>query len=218
MSSPYSPYGQQGGGQYGGGAPNAGQYGAPNGGQYGAPSAGSYGAPSDGGYGQPGAGQYGQQQGAPYGAPGGYAQQGYGQQGYAPQGGYGAPGFGAQRGYLQGGPVDFQSAIKLQIENVTNFQGRASLSAYWWYALALVIVDIVLEIFSVAIGSFPLIMLILLVMFVAGLSGLSVAVRRLHDTDKSGWMLLLGLIPFIGGIIVLVLMLLPGTPNQNRFG
>jgi uncharacterized membrane protein YhaH (DUF805 family) len=218
VSSPYSPYGQQGGGQYGGGAPSAGQYGAPNGGQYGAPSAGSYGAPSDGGYGQPGAGQYGQQQGAPYGAPGGYAQQGYGQQGYAPQGGYGAPGFGAQRGYLQGGPVDFQSAIKLQIENVTNFQGRASLSAYWWYALALVIVDIVLEIFSVAIGSFPLIMLILLVMFVAGLSGLSVAVRRLHDTDKSGWMLLLGLIPFIGGIIVLVLMLLPGTPNQNRFG
>jgi uncharacterized membrane protein YhaH (DUF805 family) len=223
VSSPYSPYGQQGGGQYGGGTPDAGQYGAPNGGQYGAPSAGSYGAPGDGGYGQPGAGQYGQQQGAPYGAQGGYAQQGYaqqgyGQQGYAPQSGYGVPGFGAQRSYLQGGPVDFQNAIKLQIENVTNFQGRASLSAYWWYALALFIVDIVLEIFSVAIGSFPLTMLIILVMFVVGLSALSVAVRRLHDTDKSGWMLLLGLIPFIGGIIVLVLMLLPGTPNQNRFG
>src|SRR5690242_11982513 len=223
VSSPYSPYGQQGGGQYGGGAPDAGQYGAPNGGQYGAPSAGSYGAPSDGGYGQPGAGQYGQQQGAPYGAQGGYAQPGYGQPGYgapgyAPQGGYGGPGFGAQRGYLQGGPVDFQSAIKLQIENVTNFQGRASLSAYWWYALALFIVDMVLEIFSVAIGSFPLTMLIVLVMFVVGLSALSVAVRRLHDSDKSGWLLLLGLIPFLGGIVVLVLMLLPGTPNQNRFG
>jgi uncharacterized membrane protein YhaH (DUF805 family) len=223
VSSPYSPYGQQGGGQYGGGAPDAGQYGAPNGGQYGAPSAGSYGAPSDGGYGQPGAGQYGQQQGAPYGAQGGYAQPGYGQPGYgapgyAPQGGYGAPGFGAQRGYLQGGPVDFQSAIKLQIENVTNFQGRASLSAYWWYALALFIVDMVLEVFSVAIGSFPLTMLIVLVMFVVGLSSLSVAVRRLHDSDKSGWLLLLGLIPFLGGIVVLVLMLLPGTPNQNRFG
>jgi uncharacterized membrane protein YhaH (DUF805 family) len=61
-------------------------------------------------------------------------------------------------------------------------------------------------------------MLILLVMFVVGLSGLSVAVRRLHDTDKSGWMILLSLIPFVGGIIVLVLMLLPGTPGQNRFG
>lgn len=207
MSSPYSPYGQQGGGQYGGGAPSAGQYGAPSGGQYG--------APDDGGYGQP--------QGGPYGTQGGYAQQGYAQQGYAPQGyapqgGYGAQGYGVQRGYLQGGPVDFQSAIKLQIENVTNFQGRASLSAYWWYALALLIVNIVLEIFSVAVGSFPLTMLIVLVMLVAGLSTLSVAVRRLHDTDKSGWMLLLGLIPFLGGIIVLVLMLLPGTPGQNRFG
>ncbi|HEX7161621.1 MAG TPA: DUF805 domain-containing protein [Trebonia sp.] len=215
MSSPYSPYGQQGGGQYGGGAPSAGQYGAPSGGQYG--------APDDGGYGQPGAGQYGQPQGGPYGTQGGYAQQGYAQQGYAPQGyapqgGYGAQGYGVQRGYLQGGPVDFQSAIKLQIENVTNFQGRASLSAYWWYALALLIVNIVLEIFSVAVGSFPLTMLIVLVMLVAGLSTLSVAVRRLHDTDKSGWMLLLGLIPFLGGIIVLVLMLLPGTPGQNRFG
>ncbi len=215
MSSPYSPYGQQGGGQYGGGAPSAGQYGAPSGGQYG--------APDDGGYGQPGAGQYGQPQGGPYGTQGGYAQQGYAQQGYAPQGyapqgGYGAQGYGVQRGYLQGGPVDFQSAIKLQIENVTNFQGRASLSAYWWYALALFIVNIVLEIFSVAVGSFPLTMLIVLVMLVAGLSTLSVAVRRLHDTDKSGWMLLLGLIPFLGGIIVLVLMLLPGTPGQNRFG
>jgi uncharacterized membrane protein YhaH (DUF805 family) len=197
VSSPYSPYGQQGGDQYGG---------APNAGQYGTPSAGSYGAPSDGGYGQQGAGQYGQpaagqygQQGAPYGAQGGYAPPGYAQPGYAPQGyappgGYGAPGFGAQRGYLQGGPVDFQSAIKLQIENVTNFQGRASLSAYWWYALALFIVNIVLEIFSAAIGSLPLSILIILVMLVVGL------------------------IPFLGGIIVLVLLLLPGTPGQNRFG
>jgi uncharacterized membrane protein YhaH (DUF805 family) len=138
----------------------------------------------------------------PYGAPPG---------GYAPQGGY-------QRGYLQGGPVDFQSAIRLQIENVTNFNGRASLSAYWWYALALFIVGVVVDILIIAIGSLPLTLLIGLVMFVVGLSGLSVGVRRLHDTDKSGWLLLLGLIPFIGGIIVIVLLVLPGTPAQNRFG
>jgi uncharacterized membrane protein YhaH (DUF805 family) len=55
-------------------------------------------------------------------------------------------------------------------------------------------------------------------MFVAGLSGLSVAVRRMHDTNKSGWMLLLGLIPFVGWIIEIVLLVQPGTPNQNRFG
>jgi uncharacterized membrane protein YhaH (DUF805 family) len=218
VSGPYSPYGQPGGG-----APSGGQYGAPNGGQYGAPSAGQYGQQAGGQYGQPAGGQYGQPDGSPYGQPDG-GQYGapdgsqYGQQGgYAPQG-YAPQGYGPQRGYLQGGPVDFKSAIKLQFENVTNFEGRASLSAYWWYALALFIVDFVLEIFSVAVGSLALSLLVGLVMIAVGLSGLSVAVRRMHDTDKSGWMLLLGLIPFLGGIIVLVLLVLPGTPSQNRFG
>jgi uncharacterized membrane protein YhaH (DUF805 family) len=199
VSSPYSPYGAPGGGPYG--APDSGQQGAPGNGQYGAPGNGQYGQPGGGQYGQPG-GPYGQPGGSPYGAPGGYP----------------PPGYPQQRGYLQGGPVDFQSAIKLQFENVTNFEGRASLSAYWWYALALVIVDVVLEIFSVAIGSVALTLLIGLVMVAAGLSGLSVAVRRMHDTDKSGWMLLLGLIPFVGWIIEIVLLVQPGTPNQNRFG
>jgi uncharacterized membrane protein YhaH (DUF805 family) len=114
--------------------------------------------------------------------------------------------------------VDFQSAIKLQIENVTNFQGRASLSAYWWWALGVFAIAVVLEIFSFAIGSAALTLLIGLVMAVIGLAGLSLAVRRLHDTDKSGWLLLLDLIPIVGAIIVLILMVMPGTPNQNRFG
>jgi uncharacterized membrane protein YhaH (DUF805 family) len=195
VSGPYSPYG----------TPDGGQYGAPGDGQYGQPGGSPYGQqPGGGQYAQPGGGPYGQQPGGgPYGAPGGYAPQGY------------PP---PQRGYLQGGPVDFQSAIRLQIENVTNFEGRASLSAYWWYALALAIVDVVLFIFSIAIGSAALSLLVDLVLFVVGLSALSVGARRLHDTDKSGWLLLLGLIPIIGGIIVLVLLVLPGTPSQNRFG
>jgi uncharacterized membrane protein YhaH (DUF805 family) len=223
VSSPYSPYGQSGGGQY---PPNGGQYGAPSGGQYGAPSDSGYGQPAGGQYGQPAGGQYGQSAGG-YGQPGGqYGQQPGGQ--YAPYGqpaggqysapgGYAQPGYGAQRGYLQGGPVDFQTAIRSQIDNVTNFEGRAGLSAYWWYALAIFAVNMVLEIFSIAIGSLPLTMLFLLVMIVVGLSGLSVAVRRLHDTDKSGLMLLLGFIPIVG-LILLVFMLQPGTPGQNRFG
>jgi uncharacterized membrane protein YhaH (DUF805 family) len=190
VSGPYSPYGAQGGGPYD--PSNGGQYGAPSGGQYGAPSGGQYGAPSDGQY-----NQYGQPAGSPYGAPGGYPQ---------------------QRGYLQGGPVDFQSAIKLQLGNVTNFQGRASLSAYWWWALGVFVIAAVLEIFSFAVGSAAFSLLIDLVMVAVGLSGLSLAVRRLHDSNKSGWLLLLDLIPFLGAIIVLILMVLPGTPNQNRFG
>jgi uncharacterized membrane protein YhaH (DUF805 family) len=47
---------------------------------------------------------------------------------------------------------------------------------------------------------------------------LAVTVRRLHDQDKSGWLVLLPLIPLVGGIILLVFMLLEGTQGPNRFG
>ncbi len=46
---------------------------------------------------------------------------------------------------------------------------------------------------------------------------IAVTVRRLHDTDRSGWWYLLMLVPFVG-LVVLVFMLLPGTPGHNRFG
>jgi uncharacterized membrane protein YhaH (DUF805 family) len=161
-------------------------------------------------------GGYGQPPG--YGQPGGYGQQpgGYGQQpGYQ---GFPPPGHQGERGYLQGAPVDFKSAVQLQFQNVTTFTGRAAPSAYWWYALALFIVSFVLEIIVKASGSAALAVLVLIVSIVLGLSGLSLAVRRLHDTDKPGWWLLLCLIPFIGGLVVLVFLILPGTPAPNRFG
>jgi uncharacterized membrane protein YhaH (DUF805 family) len=50
------------------------------------------------------------------------------------------------------------------------------------------------------------------------LSALSLAVRRMHDSDKSGWLLLLGIIPILGTIAVIVLLALPGTPGPNRHG
>jgi uncharacterized membrane protein YhaH (DUF805 family) len=47
---------------------------------------------------------------------------------------------------------------------------------------------------------------------------IAVTVRRLHDTDRSGWWILLGLIPLVGTIILLVFVCLDGTPGPNRFG
>jgi uncharacterized membrane protein YhaH (DUF805 family) len=47
---------------------------------------------------------------------------------------------------------------------------------------------------------------------------LAVSVRRLHDQDRSGWLLLLALIPFFGGVALFVLMCLAGTPGSNRYG
>ncbi|MFG2059642.1 DUF805 domain-containing protein [Micromonospora sp. NPDC048930] len=50
------------------------------------------------------------------------------------------------------------------------------------------------------------------------LSTLAVTVRRLHDTDRSEWWLLIGLVPIVGAIVLLVFCLLDSTPGTNRFG
>ena len=47
---------------------------------------------------------------------------------------------------------------------------------------------------------------------------IAVSVRRLHDTDRSGWWFLIQLIPLIGGIVLLVFFCLDSSPGQNRFG
>jgi uncharacterized membrane protein YhaH (DUF805 family) len=48
--------------------------------------------------------------------------------------------------------------------------------------------------------------------------GIAVAVRRLHDTGRSGWWILIGLVPFVGGIILIVFLVQDGTPGDNQFG
>ena len=160
------------------------------------------------------------------GAQGGYGQpqqryeqpQGYGQQpGYGYQPGYGQPGYGGERGYLQGAPVDFQNAFKMQFANIFNFQGRASRSAYWWYALGAFLVNMVLYIIALSAGSTALSTFIDLIQLAVGFSALSLAVRRMHDSNASGLHILWSIIPF-GFIWVLILLIRPGTPAPNRFG
>jgi len=177
--------------------------------------------PSGGGGYQQGGGGY-QQGGGGYQQGGGGYQQGGG--GY-PGGGYSGPGYPGggydpqqgyqQQGYLQGGPVDFQGAVRQQLQNITNFNGRASRSAFWWFWLAGFIVNFVLQIIARTAGSTALSVVLSLVILAVSLS---LAARRLHDSDKSGWWLLLYFIPIIGWIVLLVFYLLPGTPGPNRFG
>jgi uncharacterized membrane protein YhaH (DUF805 family) len=154
--------------------------------------------PQDGG-GYPGGGYSG-----PGYPGGGYAGPGNQGGGYAPQQDF------QQRGYLQGGPVDFQNAIRQQFANLMNFEGRASRSAYWWYALPLIIINLIFEFILPGV-------LLYLVLLVIGLTALSLGVRRMHDVDRSGWWLLLGL-TIIGGFVLLYWAIQPGTPGQNRFG
>jgi uncharacterized membrane protein YhaH (DUF805 family) len=69
-------------------------------------------------------------------------------------------------------------------------------------------------------GALETILVILLVLYVFGsiIPAIAVQVRRFHDQDRSGWFILLNFIPYIGGLIVLVMMCLDGTPGSNRFG
>ena len=165
-----------------------------------------------GGYPQ---GQYPPPQGQ-YPPQGGYSpyppQQGGGY-GYAPAG---------PRGYLQGGPVAFAEAVTEGVRNMFNYQGRASRSAYWWFALAELVGWVGVLILAVLFAAVHLSVLSIL-LYVAALvfsflAGLSLTVRRLHDQDKSGFWYFIAFVPFVGGIWLFVLTLLEGTPGPNRFG
>jgi len=96
------------------------------------------------------------------------------------------------------------------------YRGRASRSAFWWFALLEVIAYLIVGLVSDA--SRPAgIVLDVVVGLPLLLVGLSLAVRRLHDTDRSGWWWWIGFVPFVGGIVLLVFYLLPGTPGPNRY-
>jgi uncharacterized membrane protein YhaH (DUF805 family) len=136
------------------------------------------------------------------------------------QPGYGQPGYGAPGGlddYLRGAPVGFGDAIQLAFKNIFSYQGRASKSAYWWFALLSFSLAIVMVILITVTGSTAIEAVLLLLLIPVWLTGLSLLARRLHDSDKSGWLVLLELVPF-GSIALLVLALLDGTPGPNRFG
>jgi len=88
--------------------------------------------------------------------------------------------------------MDFVTAVKtVLIENYVNFQGRAQRSEFWWFALFVFVVSVVLNLVGEVLGG--LFALAVLLPYIA------VAVRRLHDVDRTGWWYLLVLIPIIGG-------------------
>jgi len=151
---------------------------------------------------------------SPY--PQGGDQGGYGQSPYQPYPeGSGGWEPGTQRGYLQGGPVGFGEAISQAFKNIFTFSGRASRSAFWWFTLFAFIVAVVIDIISAA-AKVPA--LTYVVEALVAIVTISLQVRRLHDTDRSGFWWFIGLVPIVGGIVLLVFDCLPGTPGPNRHG
>jgi uncharacterized membrane protein YhaH (DUF805 family) len=102
------------------------------------------------------------------------------------------------------------------LERYAQFTGRARRAEYWWFALANVICIVALLLLSGITKIFLVAYFIYLLALIV--PSIAVAVRRLHDTDKSGWWFLIGLVPFVGGIILLVLMCIDSTRGANQYG
>lgn len=102
-----------------------------------------------------------------------------------------------------------------------DFKGRTSRKAYWMAVLFNFLVAIGIGIVDGVIGAaMDTNFSILSGLFVLAtiIPGLAMAIRRFHDQNRSGWFILLGLVPFIGGIIVLIFMLMEGTEGKNDYG
>ena len=122
-------------------------------------------------------------------------------------------------------PMD--EAVRRCLNKYAAFSGRAPRSEYWWFALAANIALWLVALVSVtfaggwrdvefvaAFGSTPYV----LASLALALPLLAAAVRRLHDMDRSGWTVLVALIPLVGPILLLALLAMPGSGEPNRYG
>ena len=105
--------------------------------------------------------------------------------------------------------------LKVVRDNYANFNGRASRQEYWMFILFNFIFTIVVGFID---GFLSLGFLSLLYLLAILIPGLAVLVRRLHDVNKSGWWLFIGLIPIIGAIWLLILLCTDSNPGENNYG
>lgn len=102
------------------------------------------------------------------------------------------------------------------------FSGRSRRKEYWYFLLFHLVIFFVLAFVDVQLGWFDPENNFGLLTAIYGLGvllpALAVSVRRFHDLDRTGWWVLVCLIPFVGGIVFLVFMALPGTSGENQYG
>jgi uncharacterized membrane protein YhaH (DUF805 family) len=127
--------------------------------------------------------------------------------------------------------IGFVDAIKRGFKKYATFSGRASRSEYWWWYLFTFLVYLVLGVplYAVGIatsrdggrtpGTLAIPLIILLTVFALGIivPSLALTVRRLHDAGYSGLLALLFLIPYVGGLVILIFALLPSSPAGAKY-
>lgn len=123
--------------------------------------------------------------------------------------------------------MSFGEAVKSFWSHYATFKGRARRSEYWFIQLFLIVTNLTVAAIDLALmggdvdrfmanGGGGIVGLIWI--FVSIVPALAVLVRRLHDTDKSGWWVLLGLVPFVGGVVLFVFTVLDSTAGENKHG
>jgi len=105
--------------------------------------------------------------------------------------------------------MTFVDAVKTCFTKYADFNGRAARSEYWWYTLFIIIASVLLSMVSDTVS--------LLFGLATLLPSIAVAARRLHDTNRSGWLQLIALIPILGWLVLLY-FLVQEAQEPNRFG
>ena len=102
------------------------------------------------------------------------------------------------------------------------FNGRARRKEYWFFSLFNLIIIIVLGVIDGMTGSYSasagMGLLGGIYMLAVLVPAIAVGIRRLHDTNRSGWWLLIVFVPLIGAIVLLVFMVLDSSPGENQYG
>ncbi len=114
-----------------------------------------------------------------------------------------------------------QALRTVVLEKYARFDGRARRAEYWYFVLAAALLGIGAGFVDGIVGTrtgfgLGLVSTILSVAFL--LPNLSVGARRLHDTDRLGWWLLIAAVPVVGAIVLIVFLAQDGTPGENRYG
>jgi len=111
--------------------------------------------------------------------------------------------------------------MTMPLRRYAEFSGRSRRKEYWMFTLLLIIVNVVVGILELSLGLAgtmgygPLSLVVLLAVIVPSIA---VSVRRLHDTGRSGWLQLIGLIPVVGWIVLIVFYAQDSKPGANEHG
>lgn len=112
--------------------------------------------------------------------------------------------------------TNVEQAFRISLGKYADFSGRSSRPEYWYFMLPIMVIMLIANLVdSLLIG---MQVLSLIVGLAALVPTLSAGARRLHDTNRPAWWLLLSLVPVVGAIAVIYLCCQPGTQGPNDFG